>query len=51
MTIHNAGAAKAEAVVPQDAAGAQIHVILEVRDASPIASMFAYRRIVIDVEK
>ena len=31
-------------------AGAQIHIILEVRNDNAIASMFAYRRIVVDVE-
>lgn len=40
----------AELVVPQDAAGKQIHVILEVKDLNPIVSMFGFRRIVIDVE-
>jgi hypothetical protein len=35
--------------IPEDAAGAQIHVILEVKDRNPIASLYDYRRIVIDV--
>jgi hypothetical protein len=35
--------------VPDDAAGKQIHVILEVRDKNPIGSLYDYRRIVIDV--
>ena len=35
--------------VPEDAAGSQIHVILEVKDRNPIASLYDYRRIVIDV--
>jgi hypothetical protein len=43
--------ARASVVIPQDAAGAQIHVILEVKDLNPIASLFDYRRIVIDVSK
>lgn len=36
--------------VPMDAAGSQIHLILEVKDTNPIASLHAYRRIVIDVQ-
>ncbi|MEM6911850.1 MAG: nucleoside hydrolase-like domain-containing protein [Verrucomicrobiota bacterium] len=35
--------------IPQDAAGTQIHLILEVRDQNPIASLSDYRRLVIDV--
>ncbi len=35
--------------IPEDAAGSQIHVILEVKDRNPIASLYDYRRIVIDV--
>ncbi len=35
--------------VPRDAAGTQIHVILELTDDSPIVPLTAYRRIVIDV--
>ena len=36
--------------VPRDAAGTQIHVILELTDDSAIVPLTAYRRIVIDVE-
>lgn len=36
--------------VPADASGNQIHLILEVIDLNPIASLPAYRRIIIDVE-
>jgi len=39
----------AAVVIPEDAAGKQIHLILEVKDNSEIASLFDYRRIVIDV--
>ena len=35
--------------IPADASGQQIHVILQVRDKNPIASLYDYRRIVIDV--
>jgi len=35
--------------IPADAAGKEIHIILEVKDKSLIASMFDYRRIVIKV--
>ena len=35
--------------VPSGAAGKQIHLILEVKDKNPIASLYDYRRIVIDV--
>ena len=35
--------------VPQDAAGKQIHVILEVQDDNEIGNLFDYRRIVINV--
>jgi hypothetical protein len=37
------------AAIPADAAGKQIHVVLEVSDDHPIASMSNYRRVVIDV--
>ncbi|MFY0653676.1 MAG: DUF1593 domain-containing protein [Cyclobacteriaceae bacterium] len=36
--------------IPKDAVGKQIQVILEVYDSNSIASLFDYRRIVIDVE-
>lgn len=35
--------------VPPDAAGTEIHIILEVRDHSRIAPMFDYRRVVLQV--
>lgn len=40
---------KAILTVPTGAVNKQIHVILEVKDQNPIASLFDYRRIVIDV--
>jgi hypothetical protein len=42
--------ARASLTIPHDAAGKQIHVILEVKDKNPIASLYDYRRIVIDVQ-
>ena len=40
----------ARMTVPPDAAGKQIHVILEVTDESAIVPLTSYRRIVVDVE-
>lgn len=37
--------------IPTGAGGKQIHLILEVKDENQIASLFDYRRVVIDVEK
>ena len=37
--------------LPKDAAGKQIHVILQVNDENEIVSLYDYRRIVIDVEQ
>ena len=36
-------------MIPQDAHGKQIHIILQVWDSSNIVSKYDYRRIVIDV--
>ena len=36
--------------IPEDAAGTQIHLILEVSDESPIANMKDYKRVVFNVE-
>lgn len=49
IEIQCADQAKASFTVPVDAAGTQIHVILEVTDRSEIAPMTAYRRLVFDV--
>lgn len=38
-----------EVMAPDDAAGRQFHVILEVRDQHPEASLYDYRRLVVDV--
>lgn len=40
---------KASIKIPEYAAGHQVHVILEVKDKNPIASLYDYRRIVIDI--
>jgi hypothetical protein len=37
-------------LIPEDAKGKQIHIILEIHDNNKIASMYDYRRIVINVE-
>lgn len=41
---------KTSAMIPTGAGGKQIHLILEVKDENQIASLFDYRRIVIEVE-
>jgi len=51
ITILSAEQARASVTIPKDATGKQIHVILEVRDLNPIASLYDYRRIVLDVNK
>ncbi|MDA8744822.1 DUF1593 domain-containing protein [Rubripirellula amarantea] len=37
--------------IPTDAAGTQVHLVLEVRDQNQIGALFDYRRIVIDVQE
>lgn len=37
--------------VPKDAAGKEIHIVLEVKDDNNIASMYDYRRIVLNISK
>ena len=49
VTILKGEEALASVAIPADSAGTQIHVILEVKDLNPIASLYDYRRIVIDV--
>jgi hypothetical protein len=41
---------KLELKIPEDAKGKEIHLILEVKDMNNIASLFDYRRIVINVK-
>ncbi len=50
LSIDTPNASKIDYTIPSDASGKQIHIILEVKDLNPIASLFAYRRVVIDVE-
>ncbi len=50
INIINADSSIAELVIPTGANGSQIHVILEVKDDNKLASLFDYRRIVIDVD-
>jgi len=50
IAIQQAGEKVAQVTIPADAAGTQFHVILEVRDLNPVVSLFAYRRIVVDVK-
>ncbi|NBC83483.1 MAG: DUF1593 domain-containing protein [Bacteroidetes bacterium] len=40
----------ASCIIPDDAKGYTIHVILEIQDKNQIASLFDYRRVVVDVE-
>jgi hypothetical protein len=49
VKISNFRTFKATIKIPKNATGKQIHVILEVKDKNPIASLHDYRRIVIDV--
>ncbi len=41
---------KTNLLIPEDANGKQIHIILEVKDNNPIVSLYDYRRIVINVK-
>jgi hypothetical protein len=49
VMIKNAGNAISSCVIPKDATGKTIHVILEIKDNNRIASLYDYRRIVINV--
>ena len=49
ISIDSAQNQKAQIRIPTGASGRQIHVILELKDNNPIAPLFDYRRIVIDV--
>lgn len=49
INLKNATSEKTGLVIPADAAGKEIHLILEVKDDSNIVSMYDYRRIVIHV--
>ena len=41
--------AKTQLTIPTGAGGQQLHIILEIKDNNPIAPLFDYRRLVIDV--
>ena len=49
VEIPDADAVGTSVTIPEDAAGTEIHVILEARDKNPIGSLFDYRRMVINV--
>jgi hypothetical protein len=49
IDISNSRQTRTSIKIPENAGGKQIHVILEVKDKSAIASLYDYRRIVIDV--
>lgn len=51
IDIPDAAAASTALTVPTDAGGSELHVILEVRDKNPIASLYDYRRMVIRVSE
>lgn len=50
LSVPDAPQAETRFVVPADAGRKQIHIILEVQDHGKGISLFAYRRVVIDVE-
>lgn len=50
VAILGAATSEAELEIPADSSGKEIHLILEVKDKNPIASLFDYRRIVFNVE-
>ncbi|MEM6803456.1 MAG: nucleoside hydrolase-like domain-containing protein [Bacteroidota bacterium] len=50
VSIAEKDKAKTSCIIPVDAAGKQIHVILEIHDLTSPVSLYDYRRIVIDVK-
>ncbi|MDB4584468.1 DUF1593 domain-containing protein [Draconibacterium sp.] len=50
IDLKKANKSRLKFIVPQDASGKEIHIILEIKDKNPIGSMYDYRRIVVDVE-
>jgi hypothetical protein len=50
INIEKNNESKIEFKVPDNAKGEEIHLILEVKDDNSIASLFDYRRIVINVK-
>lgn len=49
IIIKNPTATKTKLMIPEDAGDKEIHLILEVQDNNPIASMYDYRRIILNV--
>lgn len=50
IEIEEANAPQVSFKLPSGATDSQIHLILEVRDVNPVASLYDYRRIVIEVD-
>lgn len=50
ISINEPAIPKVEFVIPEDAKGNQVHLILEIKDDHKIASMYDYRRVVISVK-
>ncbi|MBU1819971.1 MAG: DUF1593 domain-containing protein, partial [Bacteroidetes bacterium] len=49
LTIQNPSSAEAKVVIPQDAKGTSIHIILQVHD-NGTPSLYAYRRLIVNVQ-
>lgn len=49
IKISGASKNKASLRIPKDASGKEIHLILEIKDDSPIVSMYDYRRLVLNI--
>ncbi len=49
LTLADASSSRVTLEVPPDAAGKELHLILELTDRSPIVPLTAYRRVVIEV--
>ena len=49
IAIENIDAPSVSIQIPVDAVGTQIHTVFELSDKNPIAPLYDYRRIVIDV--
>jgi len=50
IQLENGNSPRLNFRIPNDASGSTIHIILEVKDNNEIASMYDYRRIVLNVE-
>ena len=51
INIPNAASARTQLVIPDDAAGKEIHLILEIQDDNHIVTLYDYRRIIIRVSE